>query len=44
VFGYIVDRTGSYGLGWQILAALLTAGIIALALLLEEPPPNPPRP
>ena len=44
VFGYIVDRTGSYALGWQILAALLTAGIIALALLLKEPPPDPPRP
>jgi MFS transporter, ACS family, hexuronate transporter len=44
VFGYIVDRTGSYAPGWQILAALLTAGIIALALLLKEPPPDPPRP
>ena len=44
VFGYIVDRTGSYALGWQILAALLTAGIIALALLLKEPPPDPPLP
>jgi MFS transporter, ACS family, aldohexuronate transporter len=44
VFGYIVDRTGSYAMGWQILAALLTAGIIALALLLKEPPPDPPRP
>jgi predicted MFS family arabinose efflux permease len=44
VFGYIVDRTGSYALGWQILAALLTAGIIALALLLKEPPPDSARP
>jgi sugar phosphate permease len=44
VFGHIVDRTGSYALGWQILAALLTAGIIALALLLKEPPPHSARP
>jgi MFS transporter, ACS family, hexuronate transporter len=44
VFGHIVDRTGSYAMGWQILAALLTAGIIALALLLKEPPPHSARP
>ena len=37
VFGYIVDRTGSYALAWQILAGAVTAGIIAVALLLEEP-------
>ncbi len=44
VFGHIVDRTGSYAMGWQILAALLTAGIIALALLLKEPPAHSARP
>ena len=44
VFGYIVDRTGSYAMGWQTLAALLTVGIIALALLLKEPPPHSARP
>jgi MFS transporter, ACS family, hexuronate transporter len=37
VFGYVVDRTGSYALAWQILAAVVTAGIIAVALLLKEP-------
>jgi hypothetical protein len=37
VFGYIVDRTGSYALAWQILAAAVSAGIVAVALLLEEP-------
>jgi len=36
-FGYIVDRTGSYATGWQILAAAITLGIIAMALLLKEP-------
>jgi ACS family hexuronate transporter-like MFS transporter len=37
VFGYIVDRTGSYTLAWQALAAVLALGIIGLATLLEEP-------
>ena len=37
VFGHIVDRTGSYALAWQILAAAVTSGIIAVALLLKEP-------
>jgi sugar phosphate permease len=37
MFGYIVDRTGSYASAWQILAAAVTAGIIAVALLLKEP-------
>lgn len=37
VFGYVVDRTGSYALAWQILAAAITAGIIAVAVLLKEP-------
>ena len=36
MFGYIVDRTGSYTLAWQILAAILALGIIGLATLLEE--------
>jgi len=36
-FGYIVDRTGSYALGWQVLALTIGAGVLALALLLEEP-------
>ena len=37
VFGYIVDRTGSYALAWQILAGAITSGIIAVAMLLKEP-------
>jgi ACS family hexuronate transporter-like MFS transporter len=37
LFGHIVDRTGSYATGWQVLAAAITVGIIAMALLLKEP-------
>lgn len=37
LFGYIVDRTGSYPAGWFSLAAAITAGVIGLAILLEEP-------
>jgi MFS family permease len=37
VFGYIVDRTGSYAIGWHILASAITIGIVGLAVLLREP-------
>jgi len=37
VFGYIVDRTGSYAFAWQMLAVLLALGIVGLATLLREP-------
>jgi MFS family permease len=37
LFGYIVDRTGSYAFAWQILAASITIGILAMAVLLKEP-------
>jgi sugar phosphate permease len=37
VFGYIVDRTGSYAFAWQMLAGLLALGIVGLATLLREP-------
>jgi predicted MFS family arabinose efflux permease len=37
LFGYIVDRSGSYAIAWRVLAAALTAGILGLATLLEEP-------
>jgi len=37
MFGYIVDRTGSYGMAWQLLAGLVTLGIAGVALLLKEP-------
>ena len=37
IFGYIVDRTGSYAIAWQVLAATLALGIIGLTTLLSEP-------
>ncbi|HUF40389.1 MAG TPA: MFS transporter [Verrucomicrobiae bacterium] len=37
VFGHIVDRTGSYATGWQLLAAAISVGIIGMAVLLKEP-------
>ena len=37
VFGYIVDRTGSYSIAWQLLAGLVTMGIVGVTLLLKEP-------
>jgi MFS transporter, ACS family, hexuronate transporter len=37
VFGYIVDRTGSYSSAWQVLAAILALGVVALASLVKEP-------
>jgi MFS family permease len=40
VFGYLVDRTGSYAFAWQALAGLLGLGIIGLATLLREPARN----
>ena len=43
VFGYIVDRTGSYPLAWQLLAGAVMAGIIAVAVLLKEPSRVPQR-
>jgi MFS family permease len=37
IFGYIVDRTGSYAIAWQMLAAAVTVGVLSMALLLKEP-------
>jgi sugar phosphate permease len=37
LFGYIVDRTGSYSIAWLLLAGALGVGIIGLATLLKEP-------
>ena len=37
IFGYIVDRTGSYALAWQTLAMTVSVGVVGLALLLKEP-------
>ncbi len=36
LFGYIVDHTGSYPIGWQILAATLAVGVVGLATLIRE--------
>ena len=36
-FGYIVDRTNSYPLAWQFLAALVAFGSVAMAAFLKEP-------
>jgi MFS family permease len=37
VFGHIVDRTGSYAFGWQVLAVTICLGILGLTILLKEP-------
>ncbi len=37
MFGYIVDSTGSYVIGWRVLAATICAGVLGLAILLKEP-------
>jgi predicted MFS family arabinose efflux permease len=37
LFGYIVDRTGSYPVGWRVLAATLAVGIFGLAALIRDP-------
>jgi MFS transporter, ACS family, hexuronate transporter len=37
IFGYIVDRTGSYAIAWQVLAVAVGIGMLAMAMLLKEP-------
>lgn len=37
LFGYIVDRTGSYVAGWQFLAAIIALGCVGLVIFLKEP-------
>ena len=37
IFGYIVDRTGSYAIAWRVLGVFLTFGIIGLITLLKDP-------
>jgi cyanate permease len=37
IFGYIVDRSGSYAIAWQMLGVFLTLGIIGLITLLKDP-------
>jgi cyanate permease len=41
LFGYMVDRVGSYPVAWQTLAGVLGLGIIGLATLLREPQRGP---
>lgn len=36
LFGYIVDRGGSYALAWQFLAGAIALGCLGLALFLKE--------
>jgi ACS family hexuronate transporter-like MFS transporter len=36
LFGYLVDRTGSYPIAWQVLAGALALGTVGLAVLLKE--------
>jgi predicted MFS family arabinose efflux permease len=40
LFGYIVDRTGSYAVAWQALAAAIAIGMVAMTTLLTEPARN----
>jgi len=37
LFGYLVDASGSYSTAWNILAATVLLGVLALALFLREP-------
>jgi ACS family hexuronate transporter-like MFS transporter len=36
LFGYLVDRTGSYTVAWQALGGVVFVGIVALILFLRE--------
>ncbi len=36
LFGYLVDRTGSYATAWQSLAGAILLGILALTIFLKE--------
>jgi sugar phosphate permease len=36
LFGYIVDRTGSYALAWQCLAGAIAIGCAGMAIFLKE--------
>jgi len=37
LFGYVVDRTGSYSVAWMLLAGSLGVGVLGLAIFLTEP-------
>jgi MFS family permease len=36
LFGYIIDRSGSYALAWQLLAGMILVGCVGMALFLKE--------
>jgi len=36
LFGYIVDRSGSYSLAWQVLAGMIIVGCVGMTLFLKE--------
>ncbi len=36
-FGYLVDRTESYTIAWQLLAGMLTLGVLGMIVLVKEP-------
>lgn len=40
LFGYLVDRSGSYAIAWQALAGVILVGIAALMVFLKEPRRN----
>ena len=40
IFGYIVDRTGSYPIAGQVLAAAIAVGMLAMATLLNDTCPQ----
>jgi MFS family permease len=40
LFGFIVDKSQSYSLAWQLLAAAVAAGCAGLALFLKDPRPT----
>jgi sugar phosphate permease len=37
LFGYLVDRTGSYAIAWQALAGTLFVGTLALSFFVSDP-------
>jgi MFS family permease len=38
LFGYVVDKTGSYPLAWNLLGATVLVGVLALKFFFDEPP------
>jgi MFS family permease len=37
LFGFVVDKSESYGIAWRALAGAVAAGCLGLAALLKEP-------